>query len=133
MYVLISVMTLIEAPAGKVLDGDLRRDGGNGDRLAEFIGAGATDAEDLAASGDVQAARCRAGLAVGQRDDVGIIGAGRDEGDGPRLLLSSPEAEAPPAYFFNPRRCACCCARRMRSVTSSLPMLSSRDVAHLSM
>lgn len=36
------------------------------------------------------------------------------------------------AYFFNPRRCACCWARRMRSVTSSLPMLSSRDVAHLS-
>ena len=57
----------------------------------------------------------------------------RSSGESRFASGSSPEAEAPPAYFFNPRRCACCCARRMRSVTSSLPMLSSRDVAHLSM
>ena len=41
-----------------VLDGDLGRDGGNGDRLAEVVGAGAADAEDLATGEDVQAARC---------------------------------------------------------------------------
>ncbi len=59
------------------------RDVGDADRLAEGVGTGAADTDDLTAGRNVHAARRGTGLAAGERDDAGVVGAARYEGDRP--------------------------------------------------